>query len=177
MRYEKFQPSSRLVRLLVLASGLGSSPIACKLKTYPVDRMPKYQALSYAWGDPTQEGTIIVNDRPFAVARNLLEASQSLRHGQALVTLWIDAICLYVDRYQRKYHRNLRFGPLFSEGFRLARRIRILSVFVSPYLFFCHDPCIFALKCTNSTFRRLYPESKIKLFPAISIPLINVNPN
>jgi hypothetical protein len=34
--------------------------------------------------------------------------------------LWIDSVCLYVDRYQRKYHRNLRFGPLFSEGFHFA---------------------------------------------------------
>jgi hypothetical protein len=32
----------------------------------------------------------------------------------------VDVVCLYVDRYQRKYHRNLRFGPLFSEGFRFA---------------------------------------------------------
>jgi hypothetical protein len=28
-----------------------------------------------------------------------------------------DALCLYVDRYQKKCHRNLRFGPLFSKGF------------------------------------------------------------
>ncbi|PMD64693.1 uncharacterized protein K444DRAFT_204241 [Hyaloscypha bicolor E] len=28
-----------------------------------------------------------------------------------------DAVCLYVNRYQRKCYRNLRFGPLFSEGF------------------------------------------------------------
>lgn len=31
--------------------------------------------------------------------------------------LWVGSLCLYVDRYQRKHHRNLRFRPLFSEGF------------------------------------------------------------
>jgi len=35
--------------------------------------------------------------------------------------LWIDSLCLYLDRYRTKYHRNLRFGPLFSNEFRFAQ--------------------------------------------------------
>ena len=46
--------------------------------------------------------------------------------------IWIDALCLYFDRYQTEYLRNLRFGPLFSEGFHFASRINS-SAFASPY--------------------------------------------
>jgi hypothetical protein len=31
-------------------------------------------ALSYTWGNKTPYGTILMNEQPFAVARNLLEA-------------------------------------------------------------------------------------------------------
>jgi hypothetical protein len=31
----------------------------------------------------------------------------------------VDANYFYLDRYRTKYHRNLRLGPRFSEGFRL----------------------------------------------------------
>lgn len=40
--------------------------------------------------------------------------------NRKIVLLWIDALCIYLDRYRMKDCRNLRFGPLFSEGFRFA---------------------------------------------------------
>jgi hypothetical protein len=32
------------------------------------------------------------------------------------VSLWVDALCIYPDRYRSKYFRKLRFEPLFCEG-------------------------------------------------------------
>jgi hypothetical protein len=48
----------------------------------------------------------------------------------------VDIVCLYVDRYQRKYHGNLRFRSLFSEGFRLqvGSIYRFLSTLVLTFL-------------------------------------------
>ena len=34
--------------------------------------------------------------------------------------LWIDSLCIYLDRHRTKYRGNLRLGPLFSEGFRFT---------------------------------------------------------
>ena len=57
------------------------------------------------------------------VTKNLFIALRHLRRSDPSRILWIDAICIYFDRYQTKYRRNLRFGSLFSEGFGFASRI------------------------------------------------------
>ena len=73
-------------------------------------------------------------------------------------------VCIYSDRYKKEYLRNLRFGPLFSKGFRFANRIKFPA---SP----CLDcPCLLALNCINFAFCQLHPKSKSKLFLSISIP-------
>ena len=37
--------------------------------------------------------------------------------------IWIDSLCLYLDRYRTKYQGKLRLGPLFSKGFRFMRLV------------------------------------------------------
>ncbi len=52
--------------------------------------------------------------------RNLQEALRYLRHDWLERDLWVDAVCLYLDRYRTKYRGNLRLGSLFSKGFRFT---------------------------------------------------------
>ena len=54
------------------------------------------------------------------VTENLGRALPYLRLRDQPRVLWIDAICPYVDQHEAENHQNLRFGPLFSEGFRFA---------------------------------------------------------
>jgi len=91
--------------------------------------------------------------------------------------IWIDSLCIYVYRRWKKPLRNLRFGPPFSEGFLFPSRISkpFLSAFASPYLILCLYPCILALKCMDFTLSQPHPESKMKLFPTITIPLASHN--
>jgi hypothetical protein len=118
--------------------------IECTLAHVAFGDKPEYKALSYAWGDGTAKRTIQLDGTKFKVGENLAAALIYIRGlesaGEKPQAILIDAICLYVGGYRRKYHRNLRFGPPFSEGFRFASRVNtslfINFAFASPYLFF-----------------------------------------
>jgi Heterokaryon incompatibility protein (HET) len=56
---------------------------------------PKYEALSYTWGDPGWDiGAILLNDVRLPLASNLFTALIHLRSGAVESLLWIDAICI-----------------------------------------------------------------------------------
>jgi hypothetical protein len=100
------------------------STIICDITT--VDQRtaptcPRYEALSYEWGSPSsKEYTIHLNRRSIPVRHNLWCALYELRDACESRTLWIDALCIYFERYRTEYRRNLRFRPLLSEGFRFT---------------------------------------------------------
>ena len=115
---------ARGIRLLVLQPGRVSDEISCTLKIVLLDERPSFEALSYTWGDLAEKRPIQCGNGSLDVTINLYSALRHLRYMTRNRVLWADAVCLYVDRYQRKYHKYLRFGPLFSEGFRFASRVR-----------------------------------------------------
>ena len=93
--------------------------------------------------------------------------------------LWAERLCIYVYRHGRKPLRNWRFGSLYSEGCLFPSRIS------KPFFIRLCD----ALPILDIGSRSMYPyfevdefqlslfsKSEMKLFPNISIPLINLNP-
>jgi hypothetical protein len=59
--------------------------------------MPKYQALSYTWGNPDITETIAVNGALVEVQQNLHDALFNLielPEWGGEVWLWVDAICI-----------------------------------------------------------------------------------
>jgi hypothetical protein len=55
---------------------------------------PKYEALSYTWGDETQRRDILLGGHSFSVTKNLYDALCCLRHTSEPRQLWADAICI-----------------------------------------------------------------------------------
>jgi hypothetical protein len=92
--YEPLLTSSRQLRLLFLEPCTDhKQSIRCNLVTTSLNSDPKYEALSYTWGEPVDESDIIVNSITLPVRRNLWDALYHLR-GAEVRTLWIDAICI-----------------------------------------------------------------------------------
>jgi hypothetical protein len=110
------------IRLLeLLPSKASGARIRCRLHHYllfPTESKWKkdFNALSYTWGDESQERLIIIDGKGFLVTENLQLALWRLRLRSQSIFLWIDAICLYSDRSRMKHCRNLRFEPPFCEG-------------------------------------------------------------
>ncbi|MCJ1306637.1 hypothetical protein MMC25_000280 [Agyrium rufum] len=98
------------IRLLILEPGEDDELIKCILLN-PTDMdsldtpaesegsndlLRMYHALSYVWGDPTDQRVIAVNWTPFFVTANLYSLLSRLRvimRGERFV-LWVDAICI-----------------------------------------------------------------------------------
>jgi hypothetical protein len=85
----------RTIRVLDLAPGTWDEPVNCSLRTVHLDDDdPRYEAISYAWGDPDDRKPVICNGCATTTTRSLVEALQRFRHARTTRTLWADALCI-----------------------------------------------------------------------------------
>ena len=82
------------IRILEIRPGSGIDLVFCGLRTVRLSEKPRYEALSYCWGDPTFNQQIHCNDKPLAITTNLYAALTQLRHNTEPRILWADAICI-----------------------------------------------------------------------------------
>jgi hypothetical protein len=116
----------------VLLPGLDDAEIRCEIQHASLDGPPQYEALSYTWGDPKGEGSLIpcrgdpsasypikVDEGYLTVAYNLNCALKQLRHGTNPRTLWIDAICINQDDSEEKNHQVKAMARIYSGASRV----------------------------------------------------------
>ncbi|KAK1469838.1 ankyrin and HET domain-containing protein [Colletotrichum melonis] len=98
-----------------------SSQVVARLSVVDYDPESKrvsasYDALSYRWGDPNDNVTIIVNNAELKVTRNLSIALQNLRHRDRELVIWTDAICInQMDIEERQVQVTL-MGAIYSKA-------------------------------------------------------------
>lgn len=114
------------IRVIILHKGPQDQPLTCTLKTVSLDDQPEFHALSYAWGDDTDTGGIIIIDgQASPVAPCLATVLEHLRahHYDFLrlrsVPVWIDAICIN----QADPEERARQVALMSRIYRQALRV------------------------------------------------------
>jgi hypothetical protein len=110
--------SIRVVSLQPRRSTGSTVKIECTLSHVAFGDMPKYDALSYTWGDGAVKRTIFLNEIRVEVGENLAAALVNIRGlelaGEKPRTLWIDAICInQSDLAERS--RQVRLMPLIYE--------------------------------------------------------------
>lgn len=88
--------NSRAFRLLeLLPSRDLKGPIRCKLHQRTLDDNIHYEALSYAWGEPSPKPNIYINgSNVLGVTKNCFEALFHLRQRFRPRTIWVDAVCI-----------------------------------------------------------------------------------
>lgn len=79
-------------RIAKLLPGHGYAPVQCTLEEVQWSDGCQYEAISYAWGDPTPKDLILVHDRILGVTKNLHSALLHLRHEEMPRYIWVDAI-------------------------------------------------------------------------------------
>jgi hypothetical protein len=115
MYEEALDLDRREIRLLKILPGSFNDPLRCKLVKVSLDDKPKYNALSYVWGDPTVTKEILVDDIPFAVTTNLETALRHLRGVLDKPALWIDAICINQKNVQSEVNHQVQImGDIYS---------------------------------------------------------------
>ena len=98
-------PEDVYIRLLELHEGPPSGPITGRLYSILLSKAPKFFAVSYCWGSPTQKSTIhLTNVAPFCdlgddntleIPATLIPLLYRIRGWPVKArTLWIDSVCL-----------------------------------------------------------------------------------
>ena len=80
-------------------------PIVCDLNIASLEDHPRYEALSYTWGDPGITAAITVGGEEFLATKNLFDFLHSLRSPIADRFLWVDAICIDQTSEKEKFHQ------------------------------------------------------------------------
>ncbi|CAO1605277.1 hypothetical protein XANCAGTX0491_008798 [Xanthoria calcicola] len=145
--YDKLDPTRKQIRICLIQPGAFEDPMRCSLRTVSLDDNPQYETLSYAWGPPVLDHTVLVDGAALKVTKNLHNALQYLRPQQrpfskdeyessggnpfktdvttswrdpeACRVLWADAICInQADVDERASQVNL-MGDVYRHGIRL----------------------------------------------------------
>ncbi|KAL2882110.1 hypothetical protein SGCOL_002372 [Colletotrichum sp. CLE4] len=96
------------IRLLTILPGRQTEELRCTCSTIRLDSRPRYNALSYVWGNPDEKAQVIVNGVQVTVNRSLAEALSRIRRQQGPVVIWADALCInQSDEDEKKYQIDL----------------------------------------------------------------------
>lgn len=101
----------RLIRLLPAEAELGQ--IRCSLFEVSFSEAPKYEALSYMWGEPGIEQTILINNIEIQVRQNLWDAFSHLRGPRERI-LWADAICINQTNVKERNHQVKQMKRIYE---------------------------------------------------------------
>ncbi|KAK5120890.1 hypothetical protein LTR85_005957 [Meristemomyces frigidus] len=104
------------IRLLTVYAGEFASPIRCDLRIERLDDIPEYEALSYAWGDPTMSQTICIREKQCAVTESVYQALQYLRPRDDSLRIWIDAVCINQDDLLEKGVQVQAMGRVYERA-------------------------------------------------------------
>lgn len=113
LRYERLDPESRDIRVLVLFPGTWSSPIRTSLQKMNLDDEKIYEAVSYAWGEPDDTRGIFVEEAIHQIPSNLEACLRYLRKPTKPVVLWADAICINQKDTLEKADQVKLMGEIF----------------------------------------------------------------
>jgi hypothetical protein len=119
--YDHLNPDTKEIRLLsICESESHRALIECDIQTFELGNAPLFDAWSYVWGNPDVTAEIQFCGSSRLVTENLVTALTRLREKGDSKWIWIDALCIYQDRYRTKCCRKLRFEPLICEGVGFA---------------------------------------------------------
>ena len=123
-QYKALDAEAENIRLMYLLPAETSADIRVDLVHTRLikEDVPKYEALSYAWGERDTPEVIYVGqkgDDTIAVTRSLYQALPYLRNRDKTRVLWVDAICVDQQNLEERGHQVERMGDVYS----LAKRV------------------------------------------------------
>ena len=109
------------IRILRLFAGKAEDSIVCELLLTNLRRShfrktPKYEAVSYVWGDPNRVQEITCEGLPLFITINLYQALRRFRcHDQSRL-LWADGICIDQQNDVEKGNQVSMMGQIYEQS-------------------------------------------------------------
>ena len=118
-QYQPLDTEAGYIRLIYLLPAEFTADIRVDIvqKRLEKEDVPKYEALSYAWGESDTPEVIYVGhkgDITLAVTRSLYQALPYLRYRDQERVLWIDAICVDQQNLEERGPQVERMGDVYS---------------------------------------------------------------
>jgi hypothetical protein len=106
------------IRLLKLLPGSFNDPIICYLEHESLASAPRYDALSYTWGDATRTSPIMLDGVQYPITTNLEAALRHVRHPEGILSLWADAVCVNQLDIQERNVQVARMRDIYEQANR-----------------------------------------------------------
>lgn len=82
----------------------------------PLDSLPEYTALSYAWGHPNKTWVLNISGASLAITASLAEALRALPRIASSEYLWLDQVCIN-QAYEKEKNRQVQImGEIYSNS-------------------------------------------------------------
>lgn len=106
------------IRVLDLDLGVGNSPLRGRLRHVVLgsSSKPKYETISYAWGDTTLVDNILVDNKSIPIPASAGSALRNLRASHTIRTLWIDCVCIDQKNDREKGHQVGMMADIFQSS-------------------------------------------------------------
>ncbi|KAK0101813.1 hypothetical protein ONS95_006963 [Cadophora gregata] len=103
----KYDPihAENTIRILTLYPGEPGSRLEGRLDFANIDQQPKYEAISYVWGDPTRCDEIVIEGKSLGLTKSISDALQRMRHETETRKLWADQVCIDQDNLSERGHQ------------------------------------------------------------------------
>lgn len=123
--YKPLDPNLRDIRLLRIYPGGYDEVVRCSLSIVSLEHRPKFDALSYVWGDAGDTRTVYVDNVPFPATTNLESALRHIREHSCEATeelipanrdVWIDAICINQSDVEERNQQVRMMKDIYSQA-------------------------------------------------------------
>ncbi|OTA98046.1 hypothetical protein M426DRAFT_37759, partial [Hypoxylon sp. CI-4A] len=113
---EVFADGPDSIRLIHLLPGALTDELRCTLVSADLSASPPYEALSYVWGKPVFDATIVCNeDVPFKITSSLHRVLVRLRAVDKPRVLWVDQICINQASNKERAAQVSRMTRIYSQ--------------------------------------------------------------
>lgn len=120
--YEYSPLAANSIRLIYVAPRKEEDPAGrCEIKTYALENLPSFEALSYTWGVPEFTHQVLVGGKRLPITANLAGALDRIRHETETKVIWIDAISIN----QNDVHERTQQVQLMASIYSKARQVLI----------------------------------------------------
>lgn len=114
------RPDAPCIRLLHLRPQQeGERLVEADLEVVSLSTEPKFEALSYTWGNVKRKGAMRCNGAIIDTTKNLFSALTHLRHPDRVRVLWVDYLCINQEDNTEKADQVGRMGSIYKSADRV----------------------------------------------------------
>ncbi|KAK2590523.1 hypothetical protein QQS21_011790 [Conoideocrella luteorostrata] len=114
-QYSALPPGS-VFRYFILKPGRGNDKLECSLRSDSLDNPPAYEAVSYVWGSPVRNQTILCDGRVLKITQSLSNVLKRLRLETEPRSLWADSICINQEDVKEKGNQVGLMARIYCSG-------------------------------------------------------------